>query len=104
MGDFNLEHRFPMPKDDARARLQALGEYLHNKHGLSVSWSGDSASVSGRYLVVSIEGTMTVAEGIVRFSGKDPGFLFRSKAKEYLEHKLRTYLDPAKTLEQLPRR
>jgi len=104
MADFNLEHRFTVPQDDARARLQALGEYLHNKHGLSVSWSGDAASVSGRYLVVSIEGQMTVGEGVVRFAGKDPGFLWRSKAKDYLEHKLRTYLDPARKLEQLPRR
>jgi len=104
MGDFNLEQRFPMPKDDAKARLQALGEYLHNKHGLSVSWSGDSASVSGRYMVVSIEGTMTVSEGVVRFSGKDPGFLFRGQARDYLLHKLGKYLDPATPLDQLKRR
>ena len=104
MGDLTLEHRFSMPKDDARARLQALGEYLQNKHGLSVSWSGDTAAVSGRYLVVSIDGRLTVSEGVARFSGKDPGFLWRGKAKDYLEYKLKTYLDPAKSLDQLPRR
>ncbi|MBI5489754.1 MAG: polyhydroxyalkanoic acid system family protein [Deltaproteobacteria bacterium] len=104
MGDLTIEHRFTMPKDDARARLQALGEYLQNKHGLSVSWSGDTANVSGRYLVVSIEGRLTVSEGAARFAGKDPGFLWRGKAKDYLEHKLRTYLDPGKTLNELPRR
>lgn len=104
MADFTLEHRFTMPKDEARQRLEALGEYLRNKHGLSATWSGDSAHIAGRYLVVSINGTMTVADGVVRFVGKDPGFLWRGKAKDYIEHKLRSYLDPARTLEQLPRR
>jgi hypothetical protein len=45
-----------------------------------------------------------VSEGVARFSGKDPGFLWRGKAKDYLEHKLKTYLDPGKPLDQLPRR
>lgn len=103
MAEFELEYRFTMSKDDARARLQALGDYLHNKHGLSVSWSGDTARVSGRYLVVAIEGTLTVADGVARFSGKDPGFLWRGKARDYLEYKLRSYLDPNRTLDQLPR-
>jgi hypothetical protein len=104
MSELTLEHRFSMSKDDARARLQALGEYLQNKHGLSVAWSGDAATVSGRYLVVEISGRLTVSEGVARFSGKDPGFLWRGKAKDYLEHKLKTYLDPGKPLDQLPRR
>ena len=104
MAEFGLEYRFTMSKDDARARLHALGEYLHNKHGLSVSWSGDTAQVSGRYLVVAIEGALSVGDGVAKFNGKDPGFLWRGKAKEYLEHKLRTYLDPSRPLDQLPRR
>jgi hypothetical protein len=104
MGELTIEHRFTMAKGDARARLQALGEYLQNKHGLSVSWSGDMANVSGRYVVVAIEGRLDVSEGVARFTGKDPGFLWRGKAKDYLEYKLRTYLDPARPLDQLPRR
>lgn len=104
MAEFGLEYRFTMSKEDARARLQALGEYLHNKHGLSVSWSGDAAQVAGRYLVVAIEGSLSVGDGVAKFSGKDPGFLWRGKAKDYLEHKLRTYLDASRPLDQLPRR
>ena len=60
MGDFNLEHRFPMPKDDARARLQALGEYLHNKHGLSVSWSGDMAGPTSAAARVALSRTAEI--------------------------------------------
>ena len=92
-----------LPHDDARTRLQALGDYLHNKHGIDVRWEGDTAHIKGRYLVVAIEGTVQLAGDKVVFEGKDPGMLWRSKAKDYLSHKLGKYLDPATGADQLPR-
>ena len=92
-----------LPVPEAKARLQVLGQYLQNKHGIAVNWQGDDASIKGRYLVVAIEGTVSVKSGIVSFDGKDPGMLWRSKAKEYLTHKMSKYLDPAITIEALPR-
>lgn len=93
--------RLPVP--EAKARLQVLGEYLQSKHGIAVNWEGDAANINGRYLVVTIDGTVSVKQGMVSFDGKDPGMLWRSKAKEYLTHKLSKYLDPAISLEMLPR-
>lgn len=92
-----------LPLDEARRRLKALGEYLWKKHGIGVDWRGDEAEIKGRYLVVNIEGTVSLREGMVSFDGKDPGILWRSKAKDYLSHKLKTYLDPATPFEDLPR-
>lgn len=92
-----------LPVPEAKARLQVLGEYLQNKHGIAVTWQGDQASIKGRYLVVAIEGTVAVKSGVVSFDGKDPGMLWRSKAKEYLTHKMSKYLDPAIGIEALPR-
>jgi hypothetical protein len=92
-----------LPVDEARRRLQALGDYLWNKHKIAVKWNGDSAEIKGRYLVVDIEGTVAVREGMVSFDGKDPGSLWRSKAKDYLSYKLKTYLDPATPFESLPK-
>ena len=90
---------------DARERLRALGDYLANKHGLSVRWEGDDrALVSGKYLVVTIEGSMRVEPGKVTFEGKDPGMLWRGKAKDYLTAKLRKYLEPSTPVAELPRR
>jgi hypothetical protein len=89
--------------DDAQARLKALGEYLTNKHGIQVTWSGDSATVRGRYMVVSIEGSLAFQGDKAVFDGKDPGFLWRGKAKDYLHNKLSQYLDPTITVDQLPR-
>lgn len=92
-----------LPMDEAKRRLQALGDYLWKKHQIGVNWSGDQAEIKGRYLVVNIEGTVAVREGMVTFDGKDPGMLWRSKAKDYLSHKLKTYLDPATPFEDLPK-
>lgn len=102
---FELEHAHKLSQEDARARLHALGEYLSNKHGLAVRWVGeDEATITGKYLVVSIEGTVSLRGERVRFSGKDPGMLWRGKAKDYLQGKLAKYLDPATALDALPRR
>ncbi|AKU92191.1 polyhydroxyalkanoic acid system family protein [Vulgatibacter incomptus] len=91
-----------LPVSEAKARLQRLGEYLQAKHGIGVAWQGDEGTIRGRYLVVAIEGTVSVREGMVTFDGKDPGLLWRSKAKEYLTHKMSKYLDPAVPIDMLP--
>ena len=104
MGSLHIDHAHSLPIEDARARIHALGEYLSNKHGINVSWTGDdTAKISGKYLVVSIEGTVSVHANTVAFEGKDPGMLWRGKAKEYLAHKLEKYLNPATPLDSLPR-
>jgi hypothetical protein len=92
-----------MSPEDAKARLGALGEYLGNRHGIQVVWTGDRATVKGKYMVVAIDGSLAFEGGKAVFEGKDPGFLWRGKAKEYLQNKLSMYLDPTRTLDDLPR-
>jgi hypothetical protein len=102
---FRIDYDHSLPIEDARARIHALGEYLTNKHGIGVTWSGeDQAKISGKYLVVTIDGTVSVEDEAVRFEGKDPGMLWRGKAKDYLSHKLQKYLDPSTPVDSLPRR
>jgi hypothetical protein len=101
--ELSAPHRLDI--SDARARLRALAEYLSNKYGLEIAWTGeDEAAISGSYLVVSISGTLRLTPTNVTFTGKDPGMLWRGKAKEYLLRKLGKYLDPNAALEDLPRR
>ncbi len=101
---FEIEHKHSFSVEEARARIGALGEYLQNKHGLSVNWTGDdTATINGKYLVVTIEGSVEVKADKVSFSGKDPGMLWRSKAKDYLNGKLSKYLDAATDVDALPR-
>jgi putative polyhydroxyalkanoate system protein len=99
-----IEHRHELPEQEAKQRIEALGDYLANKYGLTVSWNGERASITGRYLIVTIEGTVAISPGKVVFEGKDPGMMWRSKARDYLEHKLSKYLDSKTPVESLPRR
>lgn len=100
-----IEHLLgSLTPEDARARLVALGEYFTNKHQIAVTWSGDRAAVKGKYLVVSIEGSLSFDGQRAIFEGKDPGMLWRGKAKDYLTAKIAKYLDPKTPLDTLPRR
>lgn len=102
---FDLSVPHGLELSDARARLHALGDYLRNKYGLAIQWTGeDEATVSGSYLVVTISGSLRLTPAGVNFTGKDPGMLWRGKAKDYLVRKLEKYLDPNVALGDLPRR
>ena len=100
-----MEIDFPyvLSDQDARSRLEILGQYLSNKHGIAVTWVDPAkARFSGKYLVVRIDGELTLGEGHARFRGEDPGFLWRGRAKDYIQGKLAKYLDPSAVPAELP--
>jgi hypothetical protein len=98
-----IDFKYALEDVEARARLEILGQYLQNKHGIKVTWTEDTkVRFSGKYLVVKIDGELTVRNGLAQFRGEDPGFLWRGRAKEYIESKLAKYLDPKVTPAELP--
>ncbi|HEX3762953.1 MAG TPA: polyhydroxyalkanoic acid system family protein [Kofleriaceae bacterium] len=98
-----IDFPYELTDQDARGRLEILGKFLTNKHGIAVTWvDADKAKFSGKYLVVRIDGELTLGGGRARFRGEDPGFLWRGKAKEYIQRKLAAYLDPKTAADQLP--
>jgi len=98
-----IDFPYELSDQEARGRLDILSQYLANKHGIIVTWVDPAkARFSGKYLVVRIEGELTLGSGHARFRGEDPGFLWRGRAKEYIHGKLAKYLDPKNPLEQLP--
>ena len=98
-----IDYRYALSDDDARSRLEILGQYLANKHGIQVTWLDRMrARFSGKYLVVKIDGELTVGNGQAQFRGEDPGFLWRNRAKDYIQGKLAKYLDPKAEPSQLP--
>jgi hypothetical protein len=99
-----FDYPYAVPRPDVRGRLEALGDYLHNRHGIRIEWlDTERARFSGRYLTVKIDGHMTIDDGVIFVRGEDPGLLWRKRAMKYLQGKLATYLDPSTPLEQLPR-
>jgi hypothetical protein len=99
-----IDYKHGLSTDEAKARVKALGEYLTNKHGIGVTWNDEgTAKIHGKYMVVSIDGSVTFKDGLVHFEGKDPGFLWRGQATKYLTEKLGIYLDPKTPVDRLPR-
>lgn len=99
-----IEHKHSFGHDEAKARAKALAEYLQNRHGMKVDWTGDdSFRMTGKYMVVGIEATVKVYPDKVHVVGPDPGMLWRSPAKTYIARKLDQYMNPKDSLESLPR-
>jgi hypothetical protein len=98
-----IDFPYELSDQEARGRLDILSQYLANKHGIAVTWIEPAkARFSGKYLVVRIEGELTLGSGRAKFRGEDPGFLWRGRAKEYIQGKLATYLDPKTPADKLP--
>lgn len=97
-----FDYKYEVPREEAKTRLEALSLYLTNRHGIQVTWAGDTATFNGKYMIVKIQGEMTLDDGVVHVLGKDPGRMWRSKAMEYLQSKLAKYLDPSTPVGELP--
>lgn len=98
-----IDFPYELSDQDARGRLELLGQYLANRHGIKVTWVDPAtAKFSGKYLLVRIEGELTLGSGQAKFRGEDPGMLLRGKARDYIRGKLATYLDPKNAADQLP--
>ena len=98
-----IDYQYALSDQDAKARLDVLGKYLENKHGIKVTWvDAQRAKFSGKYLMVKIEGELAVGNSHAVFKGEDPGFLLRGRAKDYIQGKLSDYLNPKTALADLP--
>ena len=98
-----IDFQYVLSDQEARSRLELLGQYLVNKHGIKVTWQDENkARFSGKYLLVKIEGELSVGNSRAQFKGEDPGFLLRSRAKDYIHGKLAKYLDPKVPIADLP--
>jgi hypothetical protein len=98
-----IDFPYSLSDQDAKSRLELLGQYLVNRHGIKVTWVEDGrARFMGKYLVVKIDGELTLGNGRAMFKGEDPGFLWRNRAKDYIHGKLAKYLDPKVEATALP--
>jgi hypothetical protein len=103
MGMLKFEVPHALGKDEARKRTEALLKYWSSKYGVQTNWNGDSATMSGKVMGLTLTATLSVAEAKIGGEATDPGFLFRAQAREYLTRKFSAYLDPRADLVSLER-
>ncbi|MCC6620352.1 MAG: polyhydroxyalkanoic acid system family protein [Deltaproteobacteria bacterium] len=99
-----LEVAHDLPIEEAHARMLALGEYYHHRHGAVVTWADHQGDIAVRYLGIKLHVRVLVEARRVHCEAPDPGFLLRKRGIEYLRKKIARYLDPATAVDALPRR
>ncbi|MBX5480398.1 MAG: polyhydroxyalkanoic acid system family protein [Myxococcaceae bacterium] len=96
---FEVPHR--LARDEAVSRARKLLDHWGRKYGIVTQWNGDTASLHGKVMGISLEATMTITDNAVTGEATDPGILLRAKAKKYLEEKFNLALDPNRKPEDL---
>ena len=102
MERLRIEYPSRLPPQQLFACVQRLATYLHRVAGLQPTWAGDTLYVQGTFKVVKINAAMKIVQGGVIVEAEDPGFLWRGKAKAYLQEQLDIYLNPQTPVERLP--
>jgi hypothetical protein len=97
----SLEIPHTLDKDEAKRRIELLTQRWASKHGVQSTWNGDSVTLNGKVMGITLEGVMQVMDKKISGEATDPGMLLRGQAKKYVERKFGDYLDPAKSVADL---
>jgi hypothetical protein len=84
-----------LSRAEARTRIKRLTEHWREKYDLTVSWSGDEASLNGKIKGFTLDAHLVVTDTSVNATGADPSFLIRGTLIKYLKTTLDRHLDPA---------
>lgn len=95
-----ITHSHTLADDEARQRVVALTDYWSIRYGMTGAWRGERYQIQGKTKGIRFDATFTIAPGRVEVLVKVP-FFARSIGREYVERKLRDYLDPAVSIEAL---
>ena len=99
-----LDEPYDCADDVALARMHALADYWLAKYKIETRWTGTKASIRGKVLKVKFDGNIAVENGSVSAEVK-AGFLAEKLGgKKYVQRKVREYLDPGVSLEELQAR
>jgi Putative polyhydroxyalkanoic acid system protein (PHA_gran_rgn) len=86
-----VPHQFS--KTEAKARVGYLLEYWNQRYAITNTWTSDSVKVTGHVHGLVIDAVFTIEEARVSAIAKDPGFFWRGRTRNYVETKLKKYLD-----------
>jgi hypothetical protein len=103
MGMIKFEVLSTVPIDEAKKRVETLLSYWNRKYGITSSWNGMKATMTGKAVGVTIDGTLEVLANKISGEARDPGLLLRGQAQKYLTRKFSEYLDASRSLDELRR-
>lgn len=95
-----IERSFSLPAEEVRERLLLLTDHW-GKHGVTASWEGACATLSGKVRGITFDGTLQVEATKLLGDIKASGLLAETLGRPYVESKLSEYLNPATSVEQL---
>ncbi len=99
-----LDEPYTCDDDAALARMHALADYWYAKYKIETTWTGTTGTMRGRVLKVKFDAKIAVGNGRV-WAEVDAGFLAEKLGgKKYVVGKVRDYLDPSVSLEDLEAR
>ncbi len=78
-----IDYPYSLSDQEAWSQLALLGGIPRRaRHGIKVTWvDATRARFSGKYLIVKIDGDLTLGNGHAQFKGEDRAFLWRNRAK-----------------------
>jgi len=99
--EISKEHGFS--QEEAKSRIELLLAYWKEKYGLSYTWTEQKATVNGKVKGIEFDGSLEVGDARV-FADIDVGFLAEKLGgRQYVEHKVDTYLDASTDVDALSR-
>jgi len=90
--EVKVNHAFS--RDAARERVTYLLDYWNRRFGVKAFWRGFRVYLSGKVFGIQVKAAFDVGDHQVVAMSADPGRVFRSRASDYVEQKLKKYLSP----------
>lgn len=94
-------YHYRMQRHEVLARLRVLTEYWDSHYGTRTSWHGFAGHISGKVLGIRFYGEVTIDEGVVHGELKKGQIGAKIGGRGYVLRKLETYLDPARSVDDL---
>lgn len=79
---------------EASTRLSYLLAYWKKRFNVASEWRGDRVFLSGTVYGIKIQAMFEVGDSAVVGFARDPGWPWRSQISNYVDRKLKKYLNP----------
>lgn len=86
-----VKHRFARP--EAVVRLRYLLAYWKKRFKIESQWSGERVFLSGTVMGIKIQAMFAISDSSIVGFAHDPGWPWRREVQNYVDRKLKKYLD-----------